>query len=53
MGTSLKDNKEVLIIVHNPSTKVNKQFAEIQVPSSAYGVSVWCPKSKQFYDISS
>jgi hypothetical protein len=29
MGTYLKDEKEVLVVVHNPSGKVNKQFVEI------------------------
>lgn len=53
MGTYFKNDQEVLVVVHNPSGKVNKQFVEIQVPSSGYAVSVWCSKSKEFYDISS
>jgi hypothetical protein len=53
MGTYLKDKKDVLVVVHNPSGKVNKQFVEIQVPRSAYAVKVWCSKSKKFYDITS
>lgn len=51
MGTYLKDEKEVLVVVHNPSGKVNKQFVEIQVPDSSYSVQAWCPHSKKFYDI--
>lgn len=46
MGTYLKNDREVVVVVHNPNAKVNKQSVEIQVPDSAYAVSVWCSKSK-------
>jgi len=53
MGTYLKDEKEVLVVVHNPSLKVNKHYVEIQVPDSSYSVEAWCPHSKKFYDVTS
>lgn len=51
MGKYFKDEKEVLVVVHNPSSSWNKQFVEIQAVTGAYNVSVWCSKSKKFYDI--
>lgn len=51
MGTVFENDTEVLVVVHNPSSVTSKQFVEIQTVKSNYNVSVWCSKSKKFYDI--
>lgn len=53
MGTMFKNAQDVLIAVHNPSSKFTYEPIEIQVPNSAYAVQVYCMKTKQFYDITS
>jgi len=53
MGTTFKDERDVLVAVHNPSARFTDNNLEIQVPSSAYAVQAYCPHTKQFYDISS
>lgn len=52
IGTLFKNEQNVLVAVHNPSSKFTENV-EIQVPSSAYAVQVFCLKTKQFYDITS
>lgn len=53
MGTIFKDETDILVAVHNPSTKFTENHLEIQVPSTAYAVQAYCPHTKQFYDITS
>lgn len=52
MGKYFQNETEVLVVVHNPSAATSKQFVEIQTVHANYNVSVWCSKSKKFYDIS-
>lgn len=52
MGTTFKNDTEVLVVVHNPTSATSKQFVEIQTTYNYYNISVWCSKSKKFYDIS-
>jgi len=47
----MKDDNEVLVVVHNPSGK-SRHWAEIQTAYSSYAVQIWCPHSQKFYDIS-
>lgn len=51
MGTTFKDEQELVVVVHNPSAKFTDSPVKIQVPSNAYSVQVWNPKTKHFYNI--
>lgn len=48
MGTTFKNETDVLIAVHNPSIKSAYENVEIQVPSSNYAVQVYSTETKQF-----
>ena len=53
MGSTLKDESEVLVLVHNPSATFRDDQVEIQVATKDYDVQVWCPKTKHFYNMTS